>query len=482
MLVFGTKEPGIIGDERASYTISTEYFQMHEYWFNPPLVFLVTLLVRMLGGASIFAFRLPHVIVGVATLLVMYYAGKLVGGRVVGMGACLVLLGSRLFVRYSFVNRHYSFFVFFSVLSIFLWYRNARAGVRDTRNELALFFSCLLGLLSHYFFVATVLGLILGGMSSSTRAYRRASLPVLLALLVVSPLLLSVAFHGVTFKLHEREVFASPHPQDSPVTTVFMVVSGVLPSLFSWGWLVVLPLSVLGAYSLWKRKETGLLVALGSIVLFSLLLVVASSLTIPWGWRYAMGVLAPVVILCGEGVRFIEARISESFGSKTRAGFVFLLLAALGLAMVSSSYYRLENASWGVYPQEVLDLVGEQGGVPIVVLDDYDMAHAIDYYLRVSGGEVSLESSRYSNESLSKYPFLMVIQTLGRRWVYFNPRHTSSTLIEGIVGKEYLFVESFSEGYDPHNQKIIDPSLGRETCSCTVAGERETVRLWHCSC
>ena len=92
-----------------------------------PLPFLITR-ISLTVDSSVFAARLPSVVFATLTIPVLYLLGKTLFGRQVGLLAALLLAIAPLHIRYAQEARMYSMLTFFSLLSLYLFWRAIRTG------------------------------------------------------------------------------------------------------------------------------------------------------------------------------------------------------------------------------------------------------------------------------------------------------------------------------------------------------------------
>ncbi|MFC2046548.1 glycosyltransferase family 39 protein [Chloroflexota bacterium] len=93
---------------------------------KPPLSFLVTRIFMVLGDRA-FALRLPSVLFATLTIPLVYAFGTLLFGRRVGLLAAFLLAIAPLHIRYAQEARMYSMLAFFSLLSLYFFWRAIRA-------------------------------------------------------------------------------------------------------------------------------------------------------------------------------------------------------------------------------------------------------------------------------------------------------------------------------------------------------------------
>ena len=96
---------------------------------KPPLPFILTRLSLALDS-SVFAVRLPSVVFATLTVPLLYLLGKSLFHRRAGLLAALLLAIAPLHIRYAQEARMYSMLTFFSLLSLYLFWRAIRTGQR----------------------------------------------------------------------------------------------------------------------------------------------------------------------------------------------------------------------------------------------------------------------------------------------------------------------------------------------------------------
>jgi 4-amino-4-deoxy-L-arabinose transferase-like glycosyltransferase len=73
-----------------------------DLWFEkPPLAFWLMGVSSSVLGLTEFALRLPSALLGIAAIVLQYFAGRRLGGRTAGLLAAVLLLGAPQFVAYS---------------------------------------------------------------------------------------------------------------------------------------------------------------------------------------------------------------------------------------------------------------------------------------------------------------------------------------------------------------------------------------------
>jgi len=91
--------------------------------FNPPLYYSLIHVWIRLAGDSEFSVRMPSVIFGVLSILMIYKTARLMAGKEVGLLAALILALNRFHVHFSQEARIYALLVFLTLLSFFYFIR-----------------------------------------------------------------------------------------------------------------------------------------------------------------------------------------------------------------------------------------------------------------------------------------------------------------------------------------------------------------------
>jgi mannosyltransferase len=116
---------------------------------HPPLLYIVTDVFFLLFGNSDFVVRLPAALLGSASILLTYKAGKMLWTEKEGLAGAFLLAVSPYHIEYSQEARHYALMVFLALTSLILLLKGLETG----RKTLWLGFaaSTSLALYTHYF-------------------------------------------------------------------------------------------------------------------------------------------------------------------------------------------------------------------------------------------------------------------------------------------------------------------------------------------
>lgn len=115
---------------------------------KPPLPFVLTRISLAIDN-SVFAARLPSAVFALLTVPLLYVVGKSLFNRQVGLLAALLLAIAPLQIRYAQEARMYAMLAFFSLLSLYVFWRAIRSG--QMRWWLGLALVTALNLYTHQF-------------------------------------------------------------------------------------------------------------------------------------------------------------------------------------------------------------------------------------------------------------------------------------------------------------------------------------------
>jgi len=114
----------------------------HPFWEKPPLFFWIQALSMKLFGINEFAARFPNAVIGILTLLTLYFIGKKLYDEKFGLIWALAYLGSflpHIYFKSGIIDPFFNFFIFLSV--IFL-----AKSIRDNGENKGLKYAFLAGI------------------------------------------------------------------------------------------------------------------------------------------------------------------------------------------------------------------------------------------------------------------------------------------------------------------------------------------------
>jgi 4-amino-4-deoxy-L-arabinose transferase-like glycosyltransferase len=163
---------------------------------TPPLWYVLAWADSRVLGTGEVALRLPSALAGIATVPVAWAIGRELAGRRTAIVCAMLVAVNPLFVWYSQEARAYALFVLLSALAMLCFLRVLR---EPTPRRIAAFtVASALALLSHYFAVFLLIGMVLWLLYEPRT--RRAALPAAGALVVVgaalAPLISAQGGHG----------------------------------------------------------------------------------------------------------------------------------------------------------------------------------------------------------------------------------------------------------------------------------------------
>lgn len=333
-------------DEVASIVIARQNFSsvwsaLHSLPANTSVFYVYmslyyALLHFWLGlGNSEFLIRLPSAVFGIATVLLIYLAGKNIFSKRVGLAAALLLAVHPFHIEYSQEARSYALAIFFSVLSLYCFVK----GTEDKKAGLwwvLYVFSAALAVYSHLFAI-----LLLPAQWMSLFFMERAQRPlkkILLSVIAIAFLIAPVLFFAFTRDMGPIPWGARPHPREILHGIQLFTATGLKLPLY---------LALLGAagVSLWRSKRldgaTHLdwrLSLLWACLVFPFAgVLLASNLKPPLFSRYFIFCLPASVLLAAFALCQIRPRPASNGA--------IVLFAALFIPSVFS-YYAKPNEDW----------------------------------------------------------------------------------------------------------------------------------------
>ncbi len=240
---------------------------------TPPLWYVLAWAdARVLGTGEI-ALRLPSALAGIATVPVAWAIGRELDGRRAAIVCAALVAVNPLFVWYSQEARSYALFVLAAALALLCFLRALR---EPTRGRMALFaLSGALALLSHYFAVFLLIGMVLWLLWEPRT--RRAAAPAIAVLALVGAALvpLILAQQGGHTSQWIGEWALSSRLRAIPQYYLTGYSGGVLGNKIEL--LVALPILAGLAFGLWCARERPRRLRL----LLPLLAVIACGVLIP---------------------------------------------------------------------------------------------------------------------------------------------------------------------------------------------------------
>ncbi|MAF13928.1 MAG: hypothetical protein CMI53_03475 [Parcubacteria group bacterium] len=127
-VIIGFRSIGLIDFFSSPYqTTPWEWFSDVPTWAkisfhdHPPLIFLIQHLSFLIFGQTIFALRLPFVLAGIGSVLLLYFIGKQLFNKQIGIIASLLLAVSSYHVWVSRTGLQESMVIFFSLLAFYFF-------------------------------------------------------------------------------------------------------------------------------------------------------------------------------------------------------------------------------------------------------------------------------------------------------------------------------------------------------------------------
>jgi 4-amino-4-deoxy-L-arabinose transferase-like glycosyltransferase len=172
-----------------------------DLWFEkPPLFYWLTATSALIFGLSEFALRLPAAISGIATVVLQYFAGRRLGGRVAGLMAALLLLGVPQFVAYSRLAMTDVPLTAFGLLAVVLVIYGVEQRIRFVAAGAAFALAILTKSAAAFLFLPGLLAFVIALRGTRALWSREFLLAIAVALIIALPWhLWSFVTYGQTF-------------------------------------------------------------------------------------------------------------------------------------------------------------------------------------------------------------------------------------------------------------------------------------------
>jgi len=309
-----------------------------------------------LGNSELWL-RLPSVIFGIATVVILFKIGEKLGGWRTGVVAGLLAATAPFNIHHSQEVRFYSLFMCSSsafMLATILYIDSRRA----LRDRLPVVLAGLLLLVSHFL---GLLGLYAQGAAAMVAANKRLTWRAVLALVLVPLLMFGLPVISVfrNLLLHLYQVYANTSGESLIVTPVSIISFGKIAFagfIFVFGYHVY-PLRLIpviaglslsgfllgrGALRLWKQRQWRVLPFTYLLTVFGVFIVLDSV-----GGRLATGASPRHVAFAWPAFVVLVALGLSSFSRRT---FYVLLVALLGINALSLWFGWQRDWSYGAAP------------------------------------------------------------------------------------------------------------------------------------
>src|SRR3989304_9063066 len=171
------------------------------YWDHPPLGFILIAISFLIFGINEFTARFPSALLGFLSVILLYFIGKNLFNRIVGIGAGLMLLSSVWFIFRSRSGNFDTVFLFFYLLTFY-----SALKVKNSKNWIylvALAFSFSLLVKSMIGVTIIVPITILWLINTTMIPYRKIVQAILLFFLILSPwIIINYLNSGFSYFIH----------------------------------------------------------------------------------------------------------------------------------------------------------------------------------------------------------------------------------------------------------------------------------------
>lgn len=370
--IYDLSHKSMWGDEILSVRVYSgnsipEVIRVSSLRVHPPLYFII-LHFFLYFGDSEFVARLPSVIFGVLSILLIYKVGRSFFGEGEGLISAFLLSISTLHIHFSQEARMYTLYMFLSLLSLFLFYKAIREN--DIKLWIGFVISTVLGLYTHFymllvlliempFFVFMLYKKRRSIMTSMWKAGRKNILLLVLTLIIISISLLPLL--PQVFRLSESRGLSTPWGIKAETFYVVLFRNFSVDRFdFSvgYGLLLFLATFLIGLFTSireYRQPTTFLLVwvFLPSTVVFILTLNVGEPVVAE---KYLIFILPGYLIGISRGISSIASSLLKRLGSfsmpfterkKVVVSFTIAVVVFGGVNVIPlQHYYRIENTNW----------------------------------------------------------------------------------------------------------------------------------------
>lgn len=380
-------------------------------------------------GKSEFIVRLPSVIFGLLSILLIYQVGKTFFNKKIGLISSFLLSISTLHLEYSQEARYYVYVVFFFLLSLLFYYKLVKEpSVKYFLLFIAaVFMSILSHLTSLIFFGIQILFACIWWLKNEKRRLKWARESRYFRAILTGGALLIVVLLGYLqgyLPLFRAVRISSTH--------VWPLIGYTLVNLSgSAGWIlgVYITFFLLGMVVLFKKYRP-------EAILLSMLFFLPPTLLFfirPQGYsfhiRYVIFILPVYLLFIALGIDFLSK-------TKIKAFFLLLIFALAGISS-AKDYYRRPLEDWrglGRYLEKNLQ------PDDVVVTETVYRKMTVEYYYERGRENSLVKTAAESFNQINKYPF--------RRYFLQHDYVDSSGLpkLEAIPLAETEETKSFSAG------------------------------------
>lgn len=436
-----------------------------EIYMPQHLLFVILHFFMLLGNSEIII-RLPSVIFGVAGIFLFYKLGKLFFGRSrEGLIGAFLLSISTMHIQYSQEARYYSLTTFFTILSVFFFYK----AINKMSKKLwfAYIISTILAVLSHWYMIfvpfieMTYLTFLLikhrNKFSVTVRNIGKKKVFFLvLGLIIISLVLIPLIQRVLELFLSGSAtggVSAWGIPPESFYQELFSVFTfGVSFSFLSGLYGVITATSFLylfiilfiyGIFSLIRKdREKAILlilwVFLPTAIIFLLSFFAGSPVTAA---KYLIFILPAYFIGIARGISTISNILLKFFfkivyglssialSKKQQATISYISIAIILLSFVGLSvaplsiYYATPQEDWKA-AVSYLETNSRPGDV--IVIEPGMLQPCLFYYYEQNSTTADYMKSITTTVSAEEYPYNSFLETISkheRTWIIFSPRH-----------------------------------------------------------
>ena len=369
-------------DEAATFVnVNTGSFaQMWTNVFNDhhaPLFFIVEWLVHFINSTE-FWLRVPSVLAGIATILVIYFLGKEVANEKVGLVAALLLAVSPYHIYYSQEARMYTFTTLFVTLAYYLFFRASKS--EDGRYWVLMWLSCAAAFWTHYYTGFVTVPLVIGYfLLRDTKNFKWFLAGGVGAFVLVLPVLTSFV---------NQAAYLGGNVYTWGLPALLVPLATVQSFSFQNELVAVLSLllAVLGIWLAYK-KSVVVGVTLGIFLLVPILISMVMSSSIPFNVRYHIYLLPLFLVIASIGIERIT-RIWNNRNALFAAVFLIFVAALIVLPPYYSSYTKEDWRGFSAGLAQTTSI-----GDVVVVIPGYMQMPLTYYYSNTTDSTILLTAN-----------------------------------------------------------------------------------------
>jgi 4-amino-4-deoxy-L-arabinose transferase-like glycosyltransferase len=275
-------------DERVTFVVANRTAESIFFWslgsdYNPPFYYILAHLSSVFfGGVSVYTIRIPALFFGVLTIPSIYFLGRELDNRFLGLLAAGITTFFFPFVYYSQNARPYTLIMFVFCIYMVFFIRIYRGGVTP-KNLIFLSIFGALCLWSHFYSIIPIAVSMIILMRKNQKLIYLCGCGILLLCIPFLRYVPTVINH-ISYLPHfvHNEFWATP------IQMAIMIPN----ELFCWSWIIVVPLIIITFYRYQDPLHRDLLI-IASVTALSCIPMTALTAMLP---RYAL-LVSPIFLV-----------------------------------------------------------------------------------------------------------------------------------------------------------------------------------------